>query len=77
MRTTIDKAGRVVIPKLLRDQVGLGPGEVELVVDGSGVRIEPVAGDELERRDGRLVVPAKGTPVTDADIRGIRDAGRR
>ena len=43
MRTTIDKAGRVVIPKPLREQVGLAEGEVELVVDGAGVRIEPVA----------------------------------
>ncbi|MGI8875041.1 MAG: AbrB/MazE/SpoVT family DNA-binding domain-containing protein, partial [Egibacteraceae bacterium] len=29
MRTTIDKAGRVVIPKGLRDALGLAPGPVE------------------------------------------------
>jgi hypothetical protein len=29
MRGTFDKAGRLVIPKPLRDQVGLTPGEVD------------------------------------------------
>ena len=77
MRATIDKAGRLVIPKPLRDQVGLRPGEVELVADGTGVRIEPIAGSELEQRDGRLVIPARGAPLTDDDVRVLRDAGRR
>jgi len=30
MRATIDKAGRLVIPKQLRDYVGLRAGEVEV-----------------------------------------------
>ena len=77
MRATIDKAGRLVIPKPLRDQVGLRPGEVELVADGTGVRIEPIAGSELEQRDGRLVIPARGASLTDDDVRVLRDAGRR
>jgi AbrB family looped-hinge helix DNA binding protein len=36
MRTTIDKAGRVVVPKPMRDELGLTPGlELDLqVVDG-------------------------------------------
>ena len=29
MRTTIDKAGRVVIPREIRRRVGLEPGDVE------------------------------------------------
>ena len=45
MRTTIDKAGRLVIPRPLRDRVGLaGGGEVELELDGAAIRIEPVGG---------------------------------
>ncbi|MBA2342293.1 MAG: AbrB/MazE/SpoVT family DNA-binding domain-containing protein, partial [Thermoleophilaceae bacterium] len=27
MRTTIDSAGRIVVPKPLRDALGFGPGE--------------------------------------------------
>ncbi len=38
MQATIDKAGRLVIPKLLRDRLGLGPGVVEVVADGAALR---------------------------------------
>lgn len=77
MRTTIDIAGRLVIPKPLRDQLGLGAGEVELVVDGSTLRVEPVAGSGLAERSGRLVIPADGATVGDADVRTLRDSGQR
>ncbi len=77
MQTTIDKAGRLVIPKPLREQVGLRPGAVEVVADGTGLRVEPLAGDSLEQRDGRLVIPENGTPVDDDLVRSLRDAGQR
>ena len=48
MRSTIDKAGRLVIPKALRDSLGLVPGEVEVTPDGAGLRIEPLANDQLQ-----------------------------
>lgn len=35
MRTTTDKAGRLVIPKSLRDQSGIAAGEVEIFLDGA------------------------------------------
>jgi AbrB family looped-hinge helix DNA binding protein len=76
MRTTIDKAGRLVIPKPLRDRLGL-EGEVEVVADGVGVRIEPVVGEGLETEKGFLVIPASGTKITDEDVRALRDADRR
>lgn len=78
MRTTIDKAGRIVIPRQLREQVGLMPGEVDVVVDGAGVRIEPVALDGVEARgNGRLVIPSAGEVLTDDDVTSLRDADRR
>lgn len=77
MRTTIDKAGRLVIPKPLRDQVGLTAGEVELVVDGAAVRIEPVSSDDIEERDGRLVIPESGVELTGEDVDTLRRADRR
>ena len=40
MRTTIDAAGRIVVPKRLRDELGLQPGQVL----------------DLEVRDGRLEI---------------------
>ncbi len=58
MRTTIDKAGRVVIPVALRQQAGLLPGtELEIVAEGFSLRLErSVSGPELERRGNRWVV---------------------
>jgi AbrB family looped-hinge helix DNA binding protein len=44
MRSTIDKAGRVVIPASIRERAGLAPGaELEITADDLGVRIERVA----------------------------------
>lgn len=77
MRTTIDKAGRLVIPKQLRDLVGLRPGEVEVTVQGSGLRVEPPATETLDERDGRLVIPVAGAQIDDDAVRALRDAGQR
>jgi AbrB family looped-hinge helix DNA binding protein len=57
MRSTIDKAGRVVIPASIRDRAGLTPGtELEVTADDTGVRIERVAaGPRLVRIGKRLV----------------------
>lgn len=76
MRTTIDEAGRVVIPVALRRQVGLGAGEVEVARDGAGLRIEAVAGEGLVDEHGLLVIPAGGGTLDDDDVRALRDAGR-
>ena len=77
MKATIDKAGRLVLPKALRDRVGLRPGPVEVSVDGAGVRVEPIAGEGLAERDGRLVIPESGVVIGDDDVRALRDADRR
>jgi AbrB family looped-hinge helix DNA binding protein len=77
MRATIDKAGRLVIPKQLRDHLGLRPGEVEVTADGAGLRVEPIAAESLVERDGRLVIPAAGAAVNEALVRELRDAGQR
>lgn len=57
MTTTIDKAGRVVIPAAAREQAGLVPGsELNVIVDDLGVRLERIAaGPRLERRGKRLI----------------------
>jgi AbrB family looped-hinge helix DNA binding protein len=77
MRTTIDKAGRLVIPKSLRDSVGLRPGVVDVRADGTGIRIDAPADESLDERAGRLLIPASGASVNDEVVRSLRDAGQR
>lgn len=72
MRTTIDRAGRLVLPKALRDQVGLTAGEVDIVVSGAGLRISAVTTDELIERDGHLFLPAAEPAFDDDDVRDLR-----
>jgi AbrB family looped-hinge helix DNA binding protein len=57
MRTTIDKAGRVVIPAAIRERAGLVPGaELEITADERGIRLERVAaGPRLVKVGRRLV----------------------
>jgi len=77
MRATIDGAGRLVIPKPLRDSLGLVPGEVEVTPDGAGLHIEPLANDDLEDEDGLLVIPAADVTIGDDLVRMLRDADQR
>ena len=77
MRATIDKAGRLVIPKPLRDELGLRPGEVEVSAQGATLRVEPISESSLDEHDGRLVIPATGVKIDDDLVRSLRDAGRR
>jgi AbrB family looped-hinge helix DNA binding protein len=57
MRTTIDKAGRVVIPAAVRDRAGFSAGtELEITLDETGLRLERVApGPRLVKVGRRLV----------------------
>lgn len=66
-----------MIPKALRDRLGLRPGPVEVVADGAALRVEPIADDTLAERDGRLVIPASGIAIDDALVQALRDAGQR
>lgn len=73
MRTTIDGAGRIVVPKALRDELGLVPGQaLDIAARDGRLEIEVPATDmRLERRDeGRVAVPAEPLPtLTAADVR--------
>ena len=57
MTTTIDKAGRVVIPAALRERLGLTAGtELKISLDEGGVRLERVASAPRLVKVGRRMV---------------------
>lgn len=74
----MDKAGRLVLPKALREQAGLTPGEVEVTLDGTGLRVEPVGHATLVSREGHLfLADVGGEPITTDAIRELRLADQR
>ncbi len=78
MQLSIDRAGRVVVPKRVRDELGFSPDtplEAE-VVDG---RLELFASHppaKLAEGPNGPMVAATGTPVTDALVRRTLEAVR-
>lgn len=69
MSITIDRAGRIVVPKALRERFGLHPGtelEIEAVADGLRLRARDSASVFIEK-DGVLVHHAAG-PAMEIDV---------
>lgn len=81
MMVSMDRAGRIVIPKPVRDRLALAAGtELNLDVEGDVIRIERVKqpGRVLDWEDGRPVLrAAPGHVLTDADVQRLRDADQR
>jgi AbrB family looped-hinge helix DNA binding protein len=81
MRTTIDPAGRLVIPKTIRDRLGLrGNEQVEITERDGRIEIEPAPTDvELVREGSVLVARPDGPlpPLTDEIVRETLDRVRR
>lgn len=79
MEAVIDSGGRIVLPKQLRDALGLVPGaKVDISAYGGGLQITPGGRTARIERDanGRLVAHAD-TEVTDEMMFALIDSGRR
>ncbi len=78
METTIDSVGRIVVPKPLRDALGLTPGStVDISRYGDGLQLTPsgrVA--RLVTEDGALVATGD-TSIDDQVVFALIDTGRR
>jgi AbrB family looped-hinge helix DNA binding protein len=74
MRTTIDKAGRVVIPAALRERASFDPGtELEVTLDDFGIRLERVASPPRLVKVGRRLV---ARPTAPAETRATVDVAQ-
>lgn len=78
MDVTVDSVGRIVVPKPLRDALGILPGTtVDVSLYGAGAMVIPGGRSaRLVEVDGHLVAQSD-TVVTDDDVLGLIDSGRR
>ncbi len=78
MKTTMDSVGRIVVPKQLRDALGLTPGStVDISRYGAGLQLL-ATGRTARLVDESGVLVATGDAAIDDDIVfGLIDAGRR
>jgi AbrB family looped-hinge helix DNA binding protein len=77
VKTTIDKLGRVVIPKEIREDLGLDPGTtLQIEREADALRLRPLHGESnLEERRGVLVFT--GEPQGDLKRAVERDRDAR
>jgi AbrB family looped-hinge helix DNA binding protein len=78
MKTTIDSAGRLVIPKEIRRRAGLAPGvPLEVRYRDGVIEIEPAPMKVKLVREGRFLVavPLEDVPpLTTAEVEATRQA---
>ena len=81
MMVSIDRAGRVIIPKEVRDRLSLvADTSFELDVEGGSIRLTPQQGPRRSFRvvdDWPVFEAVPGHTLTDADVQRLRDADQR
>ena len=78
METSIDSVGRIVIPKPLRDALGLTAGStVDISRYGAGLQLLPTGRTARLVDDSGVLVATGDTVIDDADVFGLIDTGRR
>lgn len=79
MEVTLDESGRIVVPKPLRDRLGIGAGtELAIEVEDGRLVLKPIPERAvLDERDGLLI--SKAEVAVDVDVQSVIDdvrAGR-
>jgi AbrB family looped-hinge helix DNA binding protein len=76
-KLTLDKAGRVVIPKKLRDELHMAPGDAfELESTDEKIVLKPVREEAtMFKKDGMWVIKT-GKPLTVEDVNAVIESVR-
>jgi AbrB family looped-hinge helix DNA binding protein len=78
MEAIVDQAGRIVVPKAIRDALGLLPGtRVDISPYGAGAQIVPAGRTARLVEENGVLVAAGETPVDDDVVFALLDAGRK
>jgi AbrB family looped-hinge helix DNA binding protein len=78
MEATMDSVGRIVVPKPLRDALGLTAGStVDISRYGAGLQLLPSGRTARVVEEGGVLVATGETTIEDDDIFALIDAGRR
>ncbi len=78
MKATVDSVGRIVVPKPLRDALGLRPGTlVDLTRYGSGIQIVVAGRTATLATESGVLVATGTTELDDDELFGLIDAARR
>ena len=78
METSIDSVGRIVVPKPLRDALGLTPGStVDISRYGAGLQLLPMGRSAQLVHEGGVLVASGETVIDDEIVFGLIDSGRR
>lgn len=78
METTIDSVGRIVVPKPLRDALGLTAGStVDISRYGAGLQLLPTGRTARLVDESGVLVATGDTAIDDDVVFGLSDTGRR
>lgn len=78
MEATVDSVGRVVVPKPLRDALGLRAGStVDISRYGSGLQVVPSGRTAQLVDEGGVIVATGDATIDDDVVFGLIDSGRR
>lgn len=78
MKASIDSVGRILVPKRLRDELGLSPGStVDISRYGAGLQVVPSGRTARLVEESGVLVATGETTIDDEVVFGLIDTARR